>query len=227
MTRKHGHIIILLSVAAIVINGLMASCGGTKSKKVLSFFFDGVPTEQDSTLTDSVGNKAALEAFLRSEERRKEKLDSVQAGLQAEMHSPYAEGECSSCHNMPDKGGTSSGNSSMPSLSTGQASGSGWLVMPVEELCIECHTDKTEEFAEENDMEIHGPVATGECTTCHHPHRSKYKHLLLAEPVRKLCFQCHEENIPEGFGDHPELEDTDDCIDCHNPHMSTEEFFLE
>ncbi|MFQ5453990.1 MAG: cytochrome c3 family protein [Candidatus Zixiibacteriota bacterium] len=205
---------------------IVTGCGGPKSKKILSFFFDGVDDNQigyDSTMIDSnllsTGNKKAVE--------RQKTLDSIMAKNEYEMHPPYAEGECSSCHNVSNKKNSTSKGSSMSFIPSGEGSLSGWLVLPVEELCLQCHTDKSLEYAEENNLNIHEPVASGECTICHHPHRSKYKPLLLAEKARTLCLSCHDEEIPQGAGDHPELEASDDCIECHNPHLSSEEFFLE
>ncbi len=210
-------LIVFLSMA---LSASFGGCGGG-GRSVLTFLFDGVPNRDslaaDSMVEDSFGNLRAMR-----ESERKARIDSIKAANQMQMHSPYADKDCSACHTMPDRR-ASGGNLSFNFSSTGETS---FMKMPVEELCISCHEDKSAEYAEEQGMMIHSPVEDGECTTCHHPHRSRYPHLLLTATARELCLDCHDESIPEGEEDHPELEDSDDCTDCHNPHMSEDEFLL-
>ena len=114
------------------------------------------------------------------------------------LHGPYRAKLCNDCHN------TSQGFK---------------LLKKEPELCYQCHDDfrKTAKF-------IHGPVAAGYCTECHHPHRSKYKNLLL-EPGKKLCLKCHNVSDIKANEDHPNIED-ENCIDCHDPHGNDEQYFL-
>ncbi|MFQ5499245.1 MAG: cytochrome c3 family protein [Candidatus Zixiibacteriota bacterium] len=224
--RKVGHAIILACVLGALSQAFGAGCGETRNRKIMSFLFDGYRDGRDSVYVNSEEDSLEVQ---RTNRRliRQARADSLRVVSEVFFHAPYADGDCSICHNMPRSKSTAAGNSAMPSLGTSQATGESWLVMPVEELCFECHDDMTEDYADENNMNIHAPVAAGECTTCHHPHRSGNEKLLLADTVKVLCFQCHDETIGDGSEDHPELEESDDCTDCHTPHLSTDEFFLE
>ncbi|MFQ5608175.1 MAG: cytochrome c3 family protein [Candidatus Zixiibacteriota bacterium] len=212
-----------LALAGVLMYAIMlgsTGCGGPGGRRTLKFFFDGVP-EPDS-LSDTLNGAADPQAarLLRQQAR----TDSLNALIGIQAHPPYADRDCSACHRMTDRRG---GSGSMSFTPRDEGGSSSWLSFPVEELCFECHSDMTEEYAEENGLNIHDPVASGECVTCHNPHRSPYKALLLKERARELCLDCHDESIPEGEDDHPELEDSDDCTDCHNPHISEDDFLLE
>jgi len=221
MVQHRGQLIVIAVLLAILLSAMLGSCSA--NRKTLSFFFDGVPVETDSTADTLVGEQnPAIDTTMAK--LRKARADSIAAANRYILHSPYADGKCNSCHNMESRGKT--GNS-IPSLSPNPASGTGWLVTPVEELCIICHEDMSVDYAEENELSIHFPVAEGMCITCHNPHRSRYEHLLNTNSARELCLQCHDESIPAGEDEHPELEDDDDCTLCHNPHLSVDEYFLE
>lgn len=201
-------------------------CSGSKRHDLLAFLFDGVPADTVAA-PDSATASPPDSLSPSSPSASQAPPDSLRAAVSFVFHEPYAAGECVSCHNMPGGAGERGSGGAMPALPIGQASGSSWLVLPIEELCIGCHDDKSAEYAKANGLKIHGPVDAGECTACHHPHRSRYRNLMLTERARDLCFQCHEESLPEGFGGHPELADAEDCTDCHNPHLSSEDFFLK
>ncbi len=156
---------------------------------------------------------------------RQSARDSAAQAVRSTMHSPYAEQDCSACHNL-SRNKSAQGGSSFAVMDFSDDEANGFMVMPVEQLCFECHDDMTEEAAEDEGMMIHDPVAGGECVECHNPHRSPFPHLLRASRVRDLCFSCHDEEIAAGDGDHPELEATESCIECHNPHMSADEYLL-
>ena len=216
----NGRVVGVFIISVVVCLALAQGCGGPNSRKVLRFFFDGVP-EADTTTT----LQSAVEDVRKQRElQRQASIDSLRKLNEFQTHPPYAARECSSCHNMPNKRERVNTMSFTPGE---QGEVSSWLALPLESLCFKCHSDKSEQYAEDNGLMIHDPVAAGECVTCHHPHRSRNKSLLLAETARELCLECHDESIPEGEGDHPELEDTDDCTDCHNPHLSEDEYLLE
>ena len=105
-------------------------------------------------------------------------------------HIPYLEKECAACHDR-----TSMGK----------------LVMSQPRLCYQCH----ENFGEKYNV-LHGPVAGGYCSDCHHPHFAKEKNL-LKRTGQDLCLNCHVSG--EGFNTtiHEGIEDTN-CTECHNPH---------
>ena len=94
---------------------------------------------------------------------------------------------------------------------------------------------------------VHGPVASGGCTTCHSPHGAENTRLLvaaypagfyspLAEHTYELCFGCHDRSLltadpagdATGFRDgdtnlhavHVNRERGRTCRACHDPHAS-------
>ena len=110
--------------------------------------------------------------------------------LQTIYHIPYLDKECAGCHDR-----TSMGK----------------LVMPQPRLCYQCHENFGEKY-----YVLHGPVAGGYCSDCHHPHYAKEKNL-LKRTGQDLCLNCH---VPgEGFNTiiHEGIENTN-CTECHNPH---------
>jgi len=105
-------------------------------------------------------------------------------------HSPYQEKDCASCHDQ----GTM-----------------GKFTNPQPELCYQCHDDFKNTY-----KVLHGPVAGGQCTTCHSPHQSKNEKL-LTRTGQSLCLYCHESDQIMAIEDHKEIQDAS-CTDCHNPH---------
>jgi predicted CXXCH cytochrome family protein len=86
------------------------------------------------------------------------------------------------------------------------------------ESCItsKCHSD----FGK--DKYVHGPVATGDCTTCHQQ-EGKHKFKTIKQ-VSAVCYQCHEENNTMK-NVHPPVKEGD-CTGCHSPHQSPNKFQL-
>jgi predicted CXXCH cytochrome family protein len=93
------------------------------------------------------------------------------------------------------------------------------LKAPIPKLCYTCHDDFTKSA-----LFVHGPVAVGQCTFCHNPHRSKIKHLLVT-PEPGLCYQCHDKNTIELIAAHLPKQ-LSSCTDCHNPHTSSTKSLL-
>ncbi len=112
-------------------------------------------------------------------------------------HPPYQERSCNNCHS---KSGSS-------------------LLKPQPQLCYECHDDFNDEYSV-----LHGPVASGNCTSCHNPHMSKNENLLRVKK-EQLCFYCHESALVFQNENHEDVE-PGDCMDCHNVHGSDEKFML-
>jgi predicted CXXCH cytochrome family protein len=149
--------------------------------------------------------------------------------LRPGLHSPVAEGKCSSCHR---KGGK--------------------LLLPKAQLlCLTCHPRDL--FT---GTSVHEPVRKGECLLCHDPHGSAERALLIApysderwlqkdEREYALCLRCHESESytadpPQGktgFGDSRrnlhrthvigvgeggdgERSSRINCRNCHDPHAS-------
>ena len=122
---------------------------------------------------------------------------AVSAGPKNFYHPPYQERACDDCHSK---------------------SGSG-QIEPQPQLCYECHDDFSEEYSV-----LHGPVASGNCTSCHNPHMSKNENLLRVKK-EQLCLYCHEAALVFKNENHEDVE-PGDCMDCHNVHGSDEKFML-
>ncbi len=103
-------------------------------------------------------------------------------------HQPATEGKCSECHLKGfQKVGVSKGGA-----------------------CFNCHSAWRNVY-------IHGPVAAGECTTCHDPHGS-VDPAMLKQDERKLCILCHDQPSSKR---HIEAEKKG-CRSCHDPHGSAD-----
>jgi predicted CXXCH cytochrome family protein len=94
------------------------------------------------------------------------------------------------------------------------------LLMPQPELCNLCHDDFNVFYAF-----VHGPAAAGYCTSCHNPHVSENKKLLL-KTGQQLCLTCHNSTQVFKQKVHQEAK-TNDCTECHNPHGSNKKYFLQ
>jgi predicted CXXCH cytochrome family protein len=69
----------------------------------------------------------------------------------------------------------------------------------------------------------HQPVENGECASCHNPHQSDIKKLLL-KPDGKLCYDCHDD-LQQTIAKAPFKHDptaNGECATCHAPHQSVE-----
>ncbi len=112
-------------------------------------------------------------------------------------HGPYAAKLCEACH--------------LP--------GGGKLILPVEDLCLNCHVLNLQT------KHIHGPVSSGGCRVCHHPHGSGKPYLLVAEPTT-FCFYCHDPNEVGTRDIHRNAKGVQ-CTTCHNPHGSDNQYLLK
>ena len=87
------------------------------------------------------------------------------------------------------------------------------------QLCYQCH----ENFKEDFDF-LHGPVASGYCTVCHNPHKSKNEKLLNF-PIDKLCVYCHDIADVLKNDTHEDITPAE-CLDCHDPHGGDDKFLM-
>jgi predicted CXXCH cytochrome family protein len=112
-------------------------------------------------------------------------------------HPPYKERACTKCHNgdVPGKTTFSQGD-----------------------VCYSCHTD----FQKKYEI-VHGPVAGGFCTTCHSPHYSSNKKLLLNKG-QAICLNCHTQSQVMKNSSHADIGDAS-CTECHNPHGGSDRYF--
>jgi predicted CXXCH cytochrome family protein len=90
------------------------------------------------------------------------------------------------------------------------------LVLPRDELCWLCHGNLRPQLTASYQ---HNPFEQGYCTTCHNPHASEYR-VLLIQDKQDLCVTCHPYGI-EFTRDqrHPPAAQRF-CLDCHHPHAS-------
>ena len=117
--------------------------------------------------------------------------------LKYREHGPYAAGLCGACH---------------------VQTGSNQLIMPVTELCQNCHVLNL------NKKKVHGPVVAGGCKVCHDPHGSPYRFFLVSAS-KDFCFYCHSQKDVEKREVH---KGTDvECTYCHNAHAADNEYLLK
>ncbi|MFH1147944.1 MAG: cytochrome c3 family protein [Pseudomonadota bacterium] len=121
------------------------------------------------------------------------------------VHSPVANGRCTSCHD--------------PHLSNEDKH----LKDSVNRLCLGCHKGLE---AEMSTGRVHSVLLQEKCTLCHSPHASELPKLLAREP-NALCLECHKEvkkQLNSRFLLPPFREGK--CLSCHRPHTSPEEGLL-
>jgi len=180
----------LLPAAAAILCGVLLAtgCSSTTEHKWLTFFFDGVPSET------SVTNQAVAPVAT-STNRAAAVAPKPQFPKPPEnfMHRPYAENKCAQCH-----GGD---------MMTAEPR------VPVPQLCYTCHKDFPGNYKVK-----HQPVENGECLSCHDPHQSPNKNLLLKKGSA-LCLTCHDDPLAAGKVKHQAVE-AGDCTDCHSPHAT-------
>ncbi len=87
------------------------------------------------------------------------------------------------------------------------------LVSQMPDLCYNCHESKSDK------KYVHTPIKTKGCLTCHSPHGSSNKSLLIKNPDNRFCQNCHNLKIARNDVVHAPVESSD-CIDCHDPHQS-------
>ena len=87
-------------------------------------------------------------------------------------------------------------------------------------LATNCAGCATATWARSSPMTYqHNPFESGYCTTCHNPHASDHR-VLLIQNEQDLCITCHPYGI-EFTRDqrHPPAAQRF-CLDCHHPHAS-------
>lgn len=82
------------------------------------------------------------------------------------------------------------------------------------DTCESCHTEKQGPYLYE-----HLSVRVEGCTSCHQPHGSVNRHMLLTQNMGELCYSCHVE-VP-GFhiaasGDSFRFNERTNCVNCHS-----------
>jgi predicted CXXCH cytochrome family protein len=130
---------------------------------------------------------------------------STAPGLLGEfVHEPFADGDCSVCHEEED--------------------GQILTVEDVDEICLACHDSESLGLGGRH---VHSAAVTGPCTACHEAHASDTEHLLV-DSTPRLCAECHDEATPAGLGvaAHAPIREGD-CLACHAAHGSDEGSLLK
>lgn len=184
-TAKSGWVLSLLLIAATF------ACSPPQRHSVLDFVFDGVPpyrTPEERAFEALAAAQREAEAIALGPQRTRQRVRK----LARFTHGPFAANECTRCHDLTTASGfrglSGGAGGSRAAVDLAEA---GRLRMPVNELCIHCHTDFTDEAPGSEGLWLHGPVASGWCILCHQPHSARYPYLLSVEPTARLCTLCH------------------------------------
>lgn len=159
--HRSGQALTFLCVAV----GLIASaCSTTTRHKVLTFFFDGVPSMDAADAGKSTTPSASYASgTVQISSAAAIAFPKVSGDV---VHPPYQSQSCSACHEFGGPEG---------------------LTAPLAELCFLCH-----ERIDMGSV-VHWPVKQGRCTLCHDPHQSPNPRL-LRRPATTLCLSCHNAN---------------------------------
>ena len=193
----------------------ITGCDQYTKQKILVFFFPPLGKERKAVIKEEEIEKQSSKI---------EKKGSPQ--LTYFVHGPKAQGKCDQCHELSGtyafrKADTK--GAGVPSI--GEVSGRlGRLVMPLSELCLDCHISKSQKTAYSNQLWLHGPAAPGECTLCHQPHQSEFQYMLLKKNSIELCTECHTKGYMLEIDEHKE---ENGCSLCHNPHLGKDRFLLK
>lgn len=134
---------------------------------------------------------------------------------QPKMHSPVADGDCLTCHVADDELAAKHQEDPENNKNFSSPVGEG------ENLCLMCH----EPFNKDK-SNVHDPVANDDCTSCHNPHGSKAKYMLISDVESDTCFQCHDnDKTVKKFVHGPVA--AGQCVTCHDPHASNNKYQLK
>ena len=212
-SNKRVACIIFFSVALFV----SAGCDRYARYEALSFFFTGVPHPDSVTPSTEEAGRMTPEGLLK---KRKEEVTIV-----SYAHGPYAAQQCYQCHSTSQSATFRFlGENKEKSAAKEGQNFSGRLVMPIKELCIDCHADKSVDSAFGRGLWIHGPVSEGICIVCHSPHASPFQYMLRKRSSREMCSSCHTSGFIMKTEDH--LKD-EECTSCHNPHLGKNRYLLK
>jgi len=172
-----------LAVLTVVIIG----CASDTGDRLKRFFFE-IPDES-VTESDSIRAQHPHDG---ATDAPSDKLILPEPRF-ASIHAPFADHECSACHDMSAK-----------------------MAVAEDQIdsCGECHEDYFDE-----DLVMHEVVADGDCSLCHLPHRSEHR-ALLTQPLPDLCTDCHDmDDLDEET--HP-VAKVNNCTACHSAHFGGE-----
>lgn len=217
MRNGHSNTLLLIICLASISLVFLSGCDRYTRYKVLTFFFTGVPSPDGSTPAQK------SEAEVRAEVRKQKRKEAERVPSYA--HGPFASGQCNQCHATSSSATFRRGVREASGIAGTEKGGvSARLILPLEELCIDCHADKSVDVAYGKGFWVHGPVSRGICTACHSPHQSPYPFMLLNGDSRFMCARCHAKGFITETEDH--MKDQE-CTTCHNPHIGKDRFLLK
>ena len=129
---------------------LQTGCDPVKRYKLLSFFFDGVPSPYASKVEIAPEDANAVIQLADADVE-----GAPLSQIASSRHEPA--NDCDQCHIKEVR-------------RTGKK-----FRQPLPQLCYRCHSDYTK-----TQTYVHGPVAVGDCLFCHDPHQSNYVKLQKA-----------------------------------------------
>jgi predicted CXXCH cytochrome family protein len=194
-----------LFIKMIILAVLIASASGCdrhKRHKVLTFFFTGVPPLEEEKKAETKEEKAA-------EAPRVEKKITPKS-RKLFTHTPYALRMCDQCHRT-SASFRSFGPKRPPRIVRTWQASPGMLLLPLEELCVNCHKYMSTSNVFTEGLWLHAPAAQGKCTICHGPHQGPNPNLLLVK-IDKICTQCHSEGFMLDSADHRK---STECTECY------------
>ena len=167
---------------------LNTACNTPANHRLLTIFFDGVPPLNAGTNT--------APAAAANPESDQPAVVPVKTNAPPvdnfTVHPPFQQRKCIECH---------------------QSSSGMGLRLPAPQLCWNCHKD----FLADQKVK-HQPVESGDCASCHDPHQSPNKNLLL-KIGKELCLNCHDDPLANMKFKHEAVE-SGECLDCHAPHAT-------
>jgi len=169
----------------------ITACNDTPARhKLLTVFFDGVPPL--NTGTNSGPAKVSITTTTNQAVVTAPPQTNAPPENAYTVHEPFQQRQCDQCH--------------VPSA--GMA-----LKLEPPQLCWSCHKDFTA-----GQKDVHFPVDSGDCLSCHDAHQSENKNLLLKDG-NALCLSCHDDPLANFKFKHEAVE-LGDCLDCHDAHAS-------
>jgi predicted CXXCH cytochrome family protein len=188
----------VLFIACLFFIPCISGCDPITRHKVLTTLIDGIPSlpPPEQICEEYAEKKIAADLAARTGQSQIGSAAGVDKGS---AHPPYQEKLCDDCHDKTKPGG---------------------LILPKNEICFKCHKNFIK------GRYVHGPVAVGNCLTCHLPHNSSFPSLLKTGKA-ELCATCHrEKRVASGM--HDKLKEKHlVCVDCHDPHFGNVDYFLK
>lgn len=100
------------------------------------------------------------------------------------------------------------------------------LIKPGKDLCLTCHGQLLESSPGKKAAYTHSPVAQGQCLTCHDPHGTSERTMVVVG-IQKICQGCHnpaDAKIATAHKGYPIADSK--CTQCHDPHSHDKEASL-